>query len=105
MPDLMAIDGLSGCDTVAPYYGIGKGGALKVLRGHQHSLSCLSLPASHLDDVENILHGRGTRMAAVVKGQNINVRQTCFDFTPRKRTAKLLSSHSSIKLLRKPLTN
>ena len=51
MPDLLSTHGLSGCDTVAPYHGIGKGCALKVLRSHQYSLSCLGEPTSHLDDV------------------------------------------------------
>ncbi len=31
MPDLLAAHGLTGCDTVAQCYGIGKGVALKVL--------------------------------------------------------------------------
>ena len=30
--NLLAIHGLTGCDTVAPYYGIGNVGALKVLK-------------------------------------------------------------------------
>ena len=41
MPDLLAVHGLTGCDTVAQCYGIGKGVALKVLRSQVHSLSHL----------------------------------------------------------------
>lgn len=51
IPDLLAAHGLTGCDTVASYHGIGKGIALKVLRSGQHSLSCLgdsSKPLSHV---------------------------------------------------------
>ena len=33
IPGLLAAHALSGCDTVASYYGIGKGKVLKVLRG------------------------------------------------------------------------
>ena len=32
IPGLLAAHALTGCDTVASYYGIGKGTALKVLR-------------------------------------------------------------------------
>lgn len=32
IPDLLAAHALSGCDTVASYFGIGKGKVLKVLR-------------------------------------------------------------------------
>ena len=39
MGDLLAAHGLTGCDTVATYHGIGKGVALKVLRSESLSLS------------------------------------------------------------------
>ncbi|KAJ4918215.1 hypothetical protein JOQ06_000075 [Pogonophryne albipinna] len=39
MGNLLAAHGVTGCDTVATYYGIGKGVALKVLRSNVHSLS------------------------------------------------------------------
>ena len=38
MGDLLAAYGLTGCDTVATYHGIGKGVALKVLRSETLSL-------------------------------------------------------------------
>lgn len=41
MEDLLAMHGISGCDTVAPYYGIGKGVPLRVLRSKKHPLSAL----------------------------------------------------------------
>ena len=39
MEDILAAHGLTGCDTVATYHGIGKGIALKVLRSNGISLS------------------------------------------------------------------
>jgi hypothetical protein len=41
MNDLLAMYGLSGCDTVAPYYGIGKAVAFRVLRVQNLSLGVL----------------------------------------------------------------
>ena len=41
IPDLLAAHALTGCDTVAPYFGIGKGTALKILRRSQYSLAYL----------------------------------------------------------------
>ncbi len=41
VPGLLAAHALTGCDTVASYYGIGKGKALKVLRMGQYSLSLM----------------------------------------------------------------
>ena len=41
LPNLLADHGLSGCDTVAPCYGIGKMKILKTLKQGNHSLSCL----------------------------------------------------------------
>ncbi len=49
VPGLLAAHAISGCDTVASYYGIGKGKALKVLKKGQYELSLLgdtSLPMS-----------------------------------------------------------
>lgn len=51
MPELLAVHGLSGCDTVAPCYGIGKGVALKVLRSKAHSLGTLGDGNAALKDV------------------------------------------------------
>ncbi len=39
MDDLLAVHGLTGCDTVAMYHGIGKGVALKILRSGKLSIS------------------------------------------------------------------
>lgn len=39
MSNLLAAHGVTGCDTVATYHGIGKGVALKVLRSNKHTLS------------------------------------------------------------------
>ena len=50
IPNLLAAHGLTGCDTVAPWYGIGKGVALKVLRGDAHPLGCLGNHRAALDD-------------------------------------------------------
>ncbi len=41
IPDLLAAHGLTGCDTVASYYGIVKGVALKVLKSSMYPLSYL----------------------------------------------------------------
>ena len=41
IPDLLAAHGLTGCDTVATYYGIGKGIALKMLKSGKHNLNVL----------------------------------------------------------------
>ena len=41
IPNLLAAHGLTGCDTVAPYFGIGKSVALDVLRSGVHSLSSI----------------------------------------------------------------
>ena len=49
--DILASHALTGCDTVACYYGIGKGTALKVLRAGQHSLSLLGCIESPIESV------------------------------------------------------
>ena len=41
LPNLLAALGLSGCVTVAPFYGIGKVKLLKTLKQGKHSLGCL----------------------------------------------------------------
>ena len=41
MPDLLAAHALTGCDTVAPYHGIGKLTALRVLQSGKYSLSAI----------------------------------------------------------------
>ena len=41
VPDLLAAHGLTGCDSVASYFGVGKVAALKVLRHGQCSLNLL----------------------------------------------------------------
>ena len=53
MQDLLAMHGLIGGDTVAPYFGIGRGAALKVLKGQKHSLSLLGDITADLKDVVN----------------------------------------------------
>ncbi|KAG1655292.1 hypothetical protein GQR58_024612 [Nymphon striatum] len=50
--DLLAAHGLTGCDTVASCYGIGKGVALKVLRSNKHKLNYVDLT----DVVEQATH-------------------------------------------------
>ncbi len=39
MDDLLAVHGLTGCDTVATYHRIGKGVTLKILRSGELSIS------------------------------------------------------------------
>ncbi len=51
LQDLLAAHGLTGCDTVATYFGIGKGIALKVLRSGKHSISYLGNTDVQLLDV------------------------------------------------------
>ena len=49
--EILPAHALTGCDTVACYYGIGKGTALKVLRAGQHSLSLLGITDAPLESV------------------------------------------------------
>ena len=51
LPNLLAAHRLSGCDTVAPCYGIGKMKILKTLKQRNHSLSCLGDSNANLPDV------------------------------------------------------
>lgn len=51
MEDLLSMHGLTGCDTVAPYFGIGKVKALGVLRSQIHSISTLGDVSVGLDEV------------------------------------------------------
>ena len=51
IPDLLSTHGLTGCDTVAPCYGIGKGVGLKVLKQKNHSLGYLGNTDVPLVDV------------------------------------------------------
>ena len=51
LPNLLAAHGLSGCDTVAPCYGIGKMKILKTLKQGNHSLSCLGDSNANWPDV------------------------------------------------------
>ena len=51
MADLLASHGLTGCDTVTPYFGIGEGVTLKVLRSNQHPLNYLGDTSIPLVDV------------------------------------------------------
>ena len=50
-PNLLAAHGLTGCDTVAPYFGIGKSVALNVLRSGVHSLSSIGDTNCILSDI------------------------------------------------------
>ncbi len=43
VPGLLAAHAISGCDSVASYYGIGKGKALKVLKKGKYKLSLLGM--------------------------------------------------------------
>ena len=51
IPNLLAARGLTGCDTVAPYVGIGKSVALDVLRSGVHSLSSIGDTNCTLSDI------------------------------------------------------
>ena len=51
LPKLLAAHGLSGCDTVAPCYGIGKMKIPKTLKQGNHSLSCLGASNANWPDV------------------------------------------------------
>ena len=51
LPNPLAAHGLSGCDTVAPCYGIGKMKILKTLKQGNHSLSCLGDSNANWPDV------------------------------------------------------
>ena len=51
LPKLLAPHGLSGCDTVAPCYGIGKMKILKILKQGNYSLSCLGDSNANWPDV------------------------------------------------------
>ena len=50
MSELLPAHALTGCDTVACYYGVGKGTALKVLKDG-HSLSLLGVIDSPIEAV------------------------------------------------------
>ena len=50
IPNLVAAHGLTGCDTVAPYFGIRKSVALNVLRSEVHSLSYIGDTNCSLSD-------------------------------------------------------
>ena len=49
--NLLAMHGLTGCDTVAPYFGIGKAVAIKVLKKQTLSLDLLGDTSAALNDV------------------------------------------------------
>jgi len=49
--EILPAHALTGCDTVACYYGIGKGTALKVLRAGSHSLSRLGVMDTPIESV------------------------------------------------------
>ena len=51
IPNLLAAHGLTGCETVAPYFGIGKSVALNVLRSGVHSLSYIGDTNCTLSDI------------------------------------------------------
>ena len=63
-------------DTVGPCYGIGKGVALKVLRSHGHSLSCLGDNSKALADVIN----KATRFMLACYGQS-----ECYSMTEARQ--------------------
>ena len=51
LPNLLAAHGLSGCNTVAPCYGIGKIKIIKTLKQGNHSLSSLGDSNANWTDV------------------------------------------------------
>ena len=51
IPDLLAAHGLTGCDTVATYFGIGKAGSLIVLTSGVHALTFVSDTSRILSEV------------------------------------------------------
>ena len=51
IPDLLAAHGLTGCDTVASYFGIGKAVALKALRTGKYKLDLVGNMESEVTDV------------------------------------------------------
>ena len=51
IPNLLTAHGLTGCDTVAPYFGIGKSVALNVLRSGVHSLCSIGDTNCTLSDI------------------------------------------------------
>ena len=53
IPDLLQTHALTGCDTVASCFGIGKATGLKVLKTGKHRLDLLGNTTSALSDVEN----------------------------------------------------
>lgn len=48
IPDLLAAHGLTGCDTVASYFGIGKGVALKIVKSGKYPLNLLGNTQTHV---------------------------------------------------------
>ena len=51
IPDLLAAHGLTGCDTVATYFGIGKAAALRVLTSGVHALTYVGDTSHILSEV------------------------------------------------------
>jgi len=49
--EILPVHALTGCDTVACYFRIGKGNDLKVLRAGSHSLSYLGVADAPLENV------------------------------------------------------
>ena len=71
MEDILAAHGLTGCDTVATYHGIGKGIALKVLRSGGLSLSKV---ADITNSVQDAL-GQSTSFIVSLFIRNQHLRQ------------------------------
>ena len=66
MKHLLTAHGLTGCDTVAPCYGIGKGVALKVLADDRYPLENLGDERYTLNDVVS----QATRFMLACYGQH-----------------------------------
>jgi hypothetical protein len=66
IPEHPSAHGLTGCDTVATYFGIGKGVALKVLRGGLYPLSYLGDTSHSLSEVAS----QATPFILACYGQN-----------------------------------
>lgn len=64
IPGLLAAHALTGCDTVASYYGIGKGKALKVLRMGKCSLSLLGDTSIPMDQYGKVIEEAGRFLLA-----------------------------------------
>ena len=66
IPDLLAAHGLTGCDTVATYFGIGKAAVLRVLPSGVHALTYVGDKSRILSEVT----AQATQFILACYGQN-----------------------------------